>query len=96
MIRCWHYFISGVLRRLLLGRLGIGSGSGLALDFLLASKYFLRGVSGDGGTIYSFFFGIVFKVGFGVGIKVGLGVGNYLSSINLVYLLAFCGFSSSL
>ena len=54
-------------------------------------------MSGDGGTISSFFFfGIVVIVDFGVGINVGLGVGNLLSFLGLVSLLTFLAFSSFL
>ena len=86
------------MRRLFLGWHGVGKGSGLALGFLLVSKYFLRGVFGDGGNISSFFFFFVFVdfLGFGVGTNVGLGVGNLFSSLDLVSLLSLPAFSAFL
>ena len=77
------------------GSFSIGVGSGAISSFLLAVKYFLRGVSRGGGAISSFLtiflrvgfvFGFVFGFGvaFGVGISsLFLGVGNSASNLGL-------------
>ena len=83
---------------LCLGRFGIGVGSGAFSNFLLAVKYFLRGVSRECGAISSFltvFLGVGFVVGFRVGFGVGIsslvfGVGKSASNLGLLNFGNFC------